>query len=65
MLVRLTVDAGGAEKLARSLMRDGGVLAKDASAKMADGWGYLRLAVRTAGDHAVLASALRSAADGL
>ena len=58
LLVRLTVDAAGADRLARTLAEQHGVLVKDVSAKMADGQGYWRLAVRRPEDHARLMAAL-------
>ncbi len=59
LLVRLTVDAGHADALARSLAEKQAILVKDASAKMADGAGYWRLAVRTTDENQLLVSALR------
>lgn len=58
LLVRLTVDAAGADRLARMMAEGHGVLVKDASAKMADGHGYWRLAVRRPGDHLLLMAAM-------
>jgi histidinol-phosphate/aromatic aminotransferase/cobyric acid decarboxylase-like protein len=61
LLVRLTVDAAGADRLARVMAEQHDVLVKDASAKMADGSGYWRLAVRRPEDHLVLMAAVESA----
>jgi histidinol-phosphate/aromatic aminotransferase/cobyric acid decarboxylase-like protein/choline kinase len=60
VLVRLAVDAAGADRLARALTQRHGILVKDASPKMGDGRGYWRLAVRTVADHEVLARALHA-----
>jgi histidinol-phosphate/aromatic aminotransferase/cobyric acid decarboxylase-like protein len=59
LLVRLAVDAAGADAGARALVEEHGILVKDASVKMADGRGYWRIAVRTPEDHRRLQSALR------
>jgi histidinol-phosphate/aromatic aminotransferase/cobyric acid decarboxylase-like protein len=59
VLARLTVDAAGADARARRLVEQWGVLVKDASGKMGDGYGYWRLAVRSPEDHRLLISALR------
>lgn len=60
VLVRLTVDAAGADALARALVEQHAFLVKDVSSKMNDGAGYWRLAVRTPEEHALLVSALQS-----
>lgn len=60
VLVRLAVDAAGADALARTLIEEHEILVKDASAKMNDGAGYWRIAVRTPDDHQTLRSALDS-----
>jgi histidinol-phosphate/aromatic aminotransferase/cobyric acid decarboxylase-like protein len=60
LLVRLSVDAAGADAVARRLVEEHEILVKDVSDKMADGAGYWRLAVRTPADHRRLLSALRS-----
>jgi histidinol-phosphate/aromatic aminotransferase/cobyric acid decarboxylase-like protein/choline kinase len=62
LLARLTVGAAEAGRLAGSLVEHQRIFVKDASAKMADGQGYWRLAVRTPEDHAVLLPALRALA---
>lgn len=59
LLVKLSVDAGHAHALARTLAEKQAILVKDASGKMADGAGYWRLAVRTADDNRLLVAALR------
>jgi histidinol-phosphate/aromatic aminotransferase/cobyric acid decarboxylase-like protein len=59
LLVRLTVDARGADVWARALVERHGILVKDASAKIDDGRGYFRLAVRKPAEHARLMVALR------
>jgi histidinol-phosphate/aromatic aminotransferase/cobyric acid decarboxylase-like protein/choline kinase len=58
VLVRLTLDHRGADAWARRLLEQHGILIKDVSAKVADGRGYWRLAVRTPQDHQRLLSAL-------
>ncbi len=58
VLVRLTGDAAEADAVARTLVERHDILVKDASAKMADGRGYWRLAVRRPEDHRRLLSAL-------
>jgi histidinol-phosphate/aromatic aminotransferase/cobyric acid decarboxylase-like protein/choline kinase len=60
VLARLAVDAIGADALARSLVREHGILVKDVSAKIGDGGGYWRVAVRTPSDHAHLLAALHA-----
>jgi histidinol-phosphate/aromatic aminotransferase/cobyric acid decarboxylase-like protein/CTP:phosphocholine cytidylyltransferase-like protein len=61
LLVRLTVDAAAGGRLARAMAEQHSVLVKDASAKMGDGQGYWRLAVRRPEDHLVLMAAIDSA----
>ena len=65
LLVRLTVGPAGADRLARTLAEEHGVLVKDVSAKMDDGHGYWRLAVRRPEDHERLISALTSVGGSL
>jgi histidinol-phosphate/aromatic aminotransferase/cobyric acid decarboxylase-like protein len=65
VLVRLTVDAVGADAWARWLVERRGILVKDVSPKFRDGLGYWRLAVRTPADHERLASGLDSLLDVL
>jgi histidinol-phosphate/aromatic aminotransferase/cobyric acid decarboxylase-like protein/CTP:phosphocholine cytidylyltransferase-like protein len=60
VLARLTVDPEGADLLAGRLVERADILVKDVSAKIGDGRGYWRLAVRTPEEHAVLLSALRA-----
>ena len=59
LLVRLTVDAAGADAGARWLVEHRAVLVKDVSTKMADGGGWWRIAVRDAHDIGVLVQAMR------
>jgi histidinol-phosphate/aromatic aminotransferase/cobyric acid decarboxylase-like protein len=58
VLTRLTTDAPGADRWARRLVEQGGILVKDVSAKFADGGGYWRVAVRTSQDHQRLLAGL-------
>jgi histidinol-phosphate/aromatic aminotransferase/cobyric acid decarboxylase-like protein len=58
LLVQLDGDAARADLLARRLVERHGILVKDASAKMADGGGWWRLAVRTPADHRTLLAAV-------
>ena len=51
VLVRLDVDAAGADARARRLVQEDAILVKDVSRKMGDGAGYWRLAVRRPEDH--------------
>jgi histidinol-phosphate/aromatic aminotransferase/cobyric acid decarboxylase-like protein/choline kinase len=60
LLVRLSVNAAGADAAARRLVERNGILVKDVSDKLDDGHGYWRLAVRTPEDHRILMSAIES-----
>lgn len=62
VLARLAVDARSAASLADRLMEVSSVHVKDASAKVGDGRGYFRLAVRGAADNKVLCEALEQLA---
>jgi histidinol-phosphate/aromatic aminotransferase/cobyric acid decarboxylase-like protein len=58
LLIRLRTGAEQADALARELVERFGILVKDVSAKMADGAGYWRVAVRLPEEHRRLVSAL-------
>ncbi len=65
VLAKLTVDARSAGSLADHLMEVSAIHVKDASAKVGDGRGYFRLAVRGAVDNKRLCEALAHLAGGL
>jgi histidinol-phosphate/aromatic aminotransferase/cobyric acid decarboxylase-like protein/choline kinase len=63
LLVRLAVDAAGAEQHAKSLVSGHGILVKDVSGKMGDGRGWWRLAVRKPEEHQALVAAMSALGD--
>lgn len=60
LLVQLKGSANEAARFCVDMLRVHAVYLKDASAKLADGHGWLRLAVRTPADHARLGTAWRT-----
>lgn len=60
LLVQLTGSATAAARLCADMLQLYAVYLKDASAKMADGGGWLRVAVRTPADHLRLSAAWRA-----